>query len=73
MKTKEELNALKIEVETLSRKLKELTGEELALVTGGDPGCAQFFNDGKGFGFIPPEEDGGDIFAIPKVIPKDEE
>ena len=38
MKTKEELNALKEEVETVSRKLHELTEEELAQVSGGlDP------------------------------------
>ena len=35
MKTKEELNALKEEVETLNKKLAELTEEELAQVTGG--------------------------------------
>ena len=35
MKTPEELNALKEEVETVSRKLHELTEEELAQVTGG--------------------------------------
>ena len=35
MKTKEELNALKEEVETLSRKLHELTEEKLAQVSGG--------------------------------------
>ena len=35
MKTKEELNALKEEVETLNRKLHELTEEELAQVAGG--------------------------------------
>ena len=35
MKTKEELNALKEEVETLNKKLRELTEEELAQVTGG--------------------------------------
>ena len=35
MKTKEELNALKEEVEALSKKLRELTKEELAQVTGG--------------------------------------
>ena len=34
MKTKEELNALKEEVETLSKKLAELTEEELAQVAG---------------------------------------
>ena len=35
MKTKEELNALKEEVETVSKKLHELTDEELAHVFGG--------------------------------------
>ena len=35
MKTKEELNALKEEVETLSKKLRELTEDELAQVSGG--------------------------------------
>ena len=35
MKTKEELNALKEEVETLNKKLAELTEEELAQVCGG--------------------------------------
>ena len=35
MKTKEELNALKEEVETLNKKLHELTEEELEQVTGG--------------------------------------
>ena len=35
MKTKEELTALKEEVETVSRKLHELTDEELEQVSGG--------------------------------------
>ena len=35
MKTKEELTALKEEVETVSKKLHELTEEELAQVSGG--------------------------------------
>ena len=35
MKTKEELNALKEEVETVNKKLAELTEEELAQVSGG--------------------------------------
>ena len=35
MKTKEELNALKEEVEALNKKLAELTEEELAQVFGG--------------------------------------
>ena len=36
MKTKEELNALKEEVETLNKKLHELTEEELERVVGGN-------------------------------------
>ena len=35
MNTKEELNALKEEVETVSKKLHELTEEELEQVSGG--------------------------------------
>ena len=35
MKSKEELNALKEEAETVNRKLAELTEEELSQVTGG--------------------------------------
>ena len=35
MKTPEELNALKNEVETLNKKLAELSEEELAQVSGG--------------------------------------
>ena len=35
MKSKEELNALKEEVEALNKKLAELTEEELAQVSGG--------------------------------------
>ena len=38
MKTKEELNALKEEVETLNMKLLELTGDELEEVMGGKGG-----------------------------------
>ena len=37
MKTKEELNALKEEVETVSEKLAELTEEEIAQISGGLP------------------------------------
>ena len=37
MKTPEELNARKEEVETLNKKLAELTDEELAQVSGGFP------------------------------------
>ncbi len=40
MKTKEELNELKIEYEAMNEKLTELTEEELAQVAGGDnQGC----------------------------------
>ena len=35
MKTKEELNAIKEEVENLNKELRELTEEELKQVTGG--------------------------------------
>ena len=35
MKTKEELNALRNEVEALNKKLAELSGDKLELVTGG--------------------------------------
>ena len=35
MKTKEELNALKIEVEAMHKKLADLTEDEFAQVTGG--------------------------------------
>lgn len=38
MKTKEELNALKNEVEAMSKKLAELSKEELESVTGGEDG-----------------------------------
>ena len=36
MKTKQELNALKKEVDTLNKKLAELSEEELAQVAGGE-------------------------------------
>ena len=35
MKSKEELNAIKNEAETVSRKLAQLNGEELSQVSGG--------------------------------------
>lgn len=38
MKTKEELNKLKEEIENINRKLKELTPEELKEITGGSTG-----------------------------------
>ena len=46
MKTAEELNALKEEVNTLNAKLKELTEEELTLVAGGFGGSHGQWNDG---------------------------
>ena len=45
MKTKEELNALKEEVETVKKKLSELTEDELRLVVGGTG--VEFFCDDK--------------------------
>ena len=45
MKTKEELSALKEEVETASQKFRELTDEELEQVVGGTE--AEFFIDDK--------------------------
>ena len=55
MKTKEELKALKEEVETVSKKLHELTEEELAQVSGGVLSVANLNNiarpgDGNGPG-----------------------
>ena len=59
MKTPEELNALKNKVETLNKKLAELTDEELKQVTGGvsrgspvnelpdDGGCGGEIGSGK--------------------------
>ena len=59
MKTPEELNALKNKVETLNKKLAELTDEELEQVTGGasrgspvnelpdDGGCGGEIGSGK--------------------------
>ena len=42
MKTKEELNAIKTEVEMLNKKLTELTDEELKQVTGGNTGTCYY-------------------------------
>ena len=52
MKTKEGLDALKEEVESVNEKLQELTEEELEQVTGGATGSLKQFSGEKGFGFI---------------------
>ncbi len=61
MKTKEELNALKCEVEALSKKLAELNEEELAQVTGGfmpvAPGVGTPFANIKGSDIIQEREE----------------
>ena len=49
MKTKEELNALKEEVEALNKKLSELTEEELAQVSGGDTPVRNITSEWKHF------------------------
>ncbi len=56
MKTKEELNALKEEVETLNKKLAELNEEELAQVVGGASGCVDSLRGTGGFDVIYPDE-----------------
>ena len=61
MKTKEELNALREEVEALSKKLAELSEEELKEVAGGlAPGRRYWYSMGgenDGFGsFVNSEE-----------------
>ena len=52
MKTQEELNAIKEDIEYLNKKLAELTEEELAQVTGGATGDLKPYSIEKGFGFI---------------------
>ena len=47
MKTKEELNALKNEVETLNKELAELSEDEMAQVTGGQSNDPLFIVDGQ--------------------------
>ena len=44
MKTKEELNALKEEAETLNKKLTALSDEELAQVSGGSDDIVDFIS-----------------------------
>ena len=47
MKTKEERNALKKEVETMSRKRRELTEEELEQVAGGSSAADDYSRAGN--------------------------
>ena len=69
-KTQEELNAIKEDVESLNKKLAELTEEELVQVIGGATGGLKPFSGEKGFGFIESQtyEKGSDKNA--KVILK---
>ena len=62
MRTKDEFNAMKEEVETVSKKLRELSAEELAQVTGGGH-CV----NKPGDSFVLPEGDG---FALPETLTK---
>ena len=67
MKTKEELCALKEEVETLNRKLAALSEEELAQVAGGAPDLPAMMLAASGFScmFVPcePPVPGGSLPA----------
>ena len=65
MKTKEELNELKIEYESLNRKLAELSDVELEQVTGGG---TVVFGENRGPCRIQPEDGGKDIFVREKPI-----
>ena len=62
MRTKDEFNAMKEEAETVSKKLRELSAEELAQVTGGEH-CVNKPRDS----FVLPESVG---FALPETLTK---
>ena len=53
MKTKEELNTIKEEVEALNKKLAELTEEELSQVSGGEMDFFYVTGGGKCLAFPP--------------------
>lgn len=63
MKTKEELNALKEEVETLNKKLAELSEEELEQVSGGDWGVQEYET------FLSKSENGGGESSVVGCYP----
>ena len=64
MKTKEELTALKEEVETLNNKLAELSDEELAQVIGGVSGTEECVkNVKKGMPLIEQDERRYDVIG----------
>ena len=63
MKTKEELNEIKEEVEKLDTKLHELTEEELEQVTGGNNGPGALPDDGNKFVVV-----GGDLKDKPNGV-----
>ena len=69
MKTKEELNALKNEVETLNAKLAELDKDELAQVTGGFVPIPYWRSDTKTGNGIIQAEGGNDAAGIGGTIP----
>ena len=61
MKTKEELTALKAEVETLNKRLAELSEDELKQVTGGVAGNGVILVTAEG----PAPEKGNTVMGIP--------
>ena len=63
MKTKEELNALKNEVEALNKKLAELSGEELTRLLGLTIDHRHLSEDGLTLGLTSYEEVGVEVFG----------